>query len=131
MIERYWNADLIAKVLGVVFLIVGLVGFVPNPIIWETGYFEVNTAHNFVHIITGVILLAGAFMNAPVMIIRGVAILYTLVAIVGFAMPDTMWFGVLMNHADHWLHAALALVLLLLGFLTPIREPLTHVDVTR
>jgi hypothetical protein len=44
MIERRWNADLIAKVLGVVFLAVGLLGFTPNPLASETGLFQVNGA---------------------------------------------------------------------------------------
>ena len=51
--------------------------------------------------------------------------LYTIVAIVGFAIPDNALLGaVAMNMADHWLHAAFAAVLLLVGFVTPAHEPM-------
>jgi len=38
MIERHWNADLLAKIFGVVFLAVGLLGFAPNPIVSLLAY---------------------------------------------------------------------------------------------
>ncbi len=127
MIERHWNADLLAKIFGAIFIIVGLLGFVPNPVVSETGLFRVNDAHNYLHIATGIILLAGAFTKAPVITIRVIAIIYALVAIVGFAMPGPMMFDTFaMNMADRWLHAALAAVLLLVGFLTPAQERLGH-----
>ncbi len=126
MIERHWNADLLAKIFGLVFIVVGLVGFFPNPLVSETGVFRVNEMHNLVHIISGVILLAGAFAGAPVRTIRGMALLYLVVAVVGFAVPHDMLYGVAMNMADRWLHAALAAVLLLVAFVTPAHESMTH-----
>ena len=57
--------------------------------------------------------------------IRAIAVLYTIVAIIGFAIPDDMLFGVVaMNMADRWLHAAFAAALLLVGFMTPAHEPM-------
>lgn len=128
MIERRWNADLIAKIIGGVFIVVGLVGFVPNPVASETGFFQVNDAHNFVHILTGVALLAGAFLGAPARTIRVIAVLYAIIAVVGFMTTSDMLLGFIqMNAADRWLHAGLAVVLLAIGFSTPVEERVGHV----
>ena len=55
---RGWNADSLAKILGAIFIIVGILGFIPNPLVSYRGLFEVNTFHNIVHIVTGGILLS-------------------------------------------------------------------------
>jgi hypothetical protein len=125
MIERHWNADLLAKFFAFVFIVVGIVGFIPNPLVSETGVFQVNEAHNLIHIVTGLLFLAGAYFGQSAWTIRGIAVLYAIVAIIGFAMPENMLFGAIaMNMADRWLHAALAAVLLLVGFATPAHEPM-------
>ena len=57
------------------------------------------------------------------MTLRWIAVIYAAIAIIGFVTPDRMSFGVLeMNSADRWLHGALAVVLLLVGFVTPAQE---------
>jgi len=123
MIERHWNADLMATIFGLVFLAVGLVGFVQNPVVSETGVFRVNDAHNSLHIASGVVLLAGAFFKAPVTTIRVMAVLYSILTIIGFVITDRMLFGLIaMNVADRWLHLVIAVALLLVGFLAPARE---------
>jgi hypothetical protein len=123
MIERHWNADLLAKAFGALFIIVGLLGFAPNPLVSPGGVFEVDTAHNIVHLVTGILFLIGAYMGAPVTTIRVLAIVCALVALVGFIAPPEPLFGVMaMNLADRWLHLVLALVLLLVGFLAPMEE---------
>ncbi len=127
MIERHWNADLLAKIFGLVFIVVGIAGFFENPLVSETGIFRVNEAHTLVHIVTGALFFAGAYMGWSARAIRGIAVLYTAVAIIGFAIPDNMLFGVVaMNLADRWLHAALAGALLLVGFVTPAHEEMRH-----
>ena len=30
MIERHWNADLLAKIFGFIFILVGIAGFIPQ-----------------------------------------------------------------------------------------------------
>ncbi len=127
MIERHWNADVIATTLGIVFVAAGLLGFIPNPLVSDGGYFHVNTAHNAVHILTGVLLLASPSLGLPAMMIRLVAILYTVIAVLGFIAPDAASLGglIAMNHADHWLHAALAVVLLFVGFAKPMERSVT------
>ena len=127
MIESHWNADLLAKVFGLVFLLVGAVGFTVNPIVSAQGFFVVNDLHNWVHVATGVLFLLGAFLGAPVTTIRVIAVLYAIIAVFGFAFPDAGIFkGIQMNMADHWLHAGLAIILLLVAFLAPIEERLSH-----
>lgn len=42
-----------ALILGVVLLLVGILGFLPNPIVGETGYFGANLFQNILHIIAG------------------------------------------------------------------------------
>jgi hypothetical protein len=128
MIERQWNADVIANTFGAIFIILGLIGFVPNPLVSETGVFQVNGGHNLVHILTGVILLAGVYYGVPATVIRWIAGLYVVVAILGFLMPGDMLFGLIqLNDADRWLHLGLAAVMLVIGFLTPVTERVRHV----
>lgn len=127
MIERHWNAELLAYIFGAIFIVVGIAGFIPNPLVSETGVFQVNQAHNLIHVVTGLLFVAGAYFDRAVWTIRAIAVLYAIVAIVGFAIPDNMLFGAIaMNLADRWLHAALAAVLLLVGFMTPAHEPMRH-----
>ncbi|MBM3550842.1 MAG: DUF4383 domain-containing protein [Alphaproteobacteria bacterium] len=127
MIETRWNADFIATILGVVFVAVGLLGFIPNPLVSDVGYFQVNAAHNFVHLITGALLLLSPYVGLPVLAIRALAIVYSAVAVMGFIAPDVASLdgAIAMNHADHWLHAVLAVVLLAIGFTKPMERSVT------
>ena len=122
------NAKSAAMIFGVLFLIIGVLGFVPNPIISPTGYFEVNNLHNLFHIGAGIILLVGAYASAgafgPGMALRFIGAVYAILAVMGFFLPGNLIFGMIaMNMADHWLHAVLAIALLLAGFiLSPARR---------
>ena len=102
MIESHWNANFIATILGVIFVAVGLLGFIPNPLIYDGGYFHVNAAHNFVHLITGALLLLSPYFGVPVVMIRVLAIVYAAVAILGFVAPNVVELGglIAMNAAD-------------------------------
>ncbi len=127
MIETRWNADFIATILGVVFVAVGLLGFIPNPLVSDVGYFQVNAAHNFVYLITGALLLLSPYFGLPVLMIRTLAVAYTAIAVLGFIAPGVASLdgAIAMNHADHWLHAALAIVLLFIGFMKPMEHSVT------
>jgi hypothetical protein len=113
------NAKTAAVVLGIVFLAVGILGFFPNPLLSPTGLFVVNTAHNLVHLISGAVLLAGAYTTlGAALALKIVGAVYALVAVLGLVMGGPMLLGLMaMNTADHWLHVALALVILAAGFL--------------
>ncbi len=49
------NAKTAAIVIGVIFLAVGILGFFPNPLVSPTGLFAVNTVHNLIHIVSGLV----------------------------------------------------------------------------
>ena len=114
------TAKLAAIVLGIVFVLVGLLGFVNNPVL---GLFAVNTSHNLIHIISGLVLLAGAYSSlGSGLALKIVGIVYALIAIIGFFMVsvDGMLLGfITMNDADKWLHVVLAVVILAAGFGLP------------
>ena len=124
----------IAVAFGVVFLLVGILGFVPG--ITQDGHllgiFHVNPAHNMVHIITGIGAIACglASAHAAQLFFRIFGVVYGLVAILGFMAGDQALFGLIANNrADAWLHTAIAAVSLYLGF--GVREAATTLDERR
>ena len=122
------NAKTAAMVLGIVFLIIGALGFVPNPIVGENGIFLTNHTHDWVHIGTGIVILLGAYSPlGATLTLRVVGIVYAIVAVLGFVMPGDMLLGLAMNMADHWLHVVLAIVILYAGFGLPdvVKAPAT------
>ena len=113
-----------AILFGVVFLLVGILGFVPAATNNEMllGIFHVNFAHNIVHLASGaVFLLCGmAGAGASRTFFRIFGIVYALVAVLGFMKGDGLLLGLVSNNmADSWLHTALAAVMLFLGFAAP------------
>lgn len=116
-------AKTLAMVFGAVFVLVGLLGFVTNPLVGMDGIFETDMLHNVVHLLFGVILL-GVAMKAPAssskwLLILGVV--YLVLAALGFAMigEGGQLLGlVAMNSADHWLHVVLGVVLVAAGVAT-------------
>ena len=118
------DTRMIAIVLGVILIIAGIIGFIPNPIAYsENAIFTVNPAHNVVHIVSGAFLLAGAYTGlGSTMALRILGIVYVVVAILGFVSGD-MILGFIQNNAgDNWLHVVLAIVLLAAGFGLADRE---------
>jgi len=114
----------IAIAFGIVFIIVGILGFVsavtPNGLL--LGYFEVNPAHNVVHLATGVVALIVAFASEKAM--RLFFQIYALVALMGFFMGNQPLLGIVaINAADNWLHVLIAIVALYLGFGMKAAEP--------
>jgi hypothetical protein len=115
------NARLAAIVLGVVLVIVGLLGFIPNPIAYDdpTALFYVNTAHTLVHLVSGIFLLIGAWTAlGSVMALRILGIIYVVVAILSFLGDNSLAVLTFVSNstADAWLHVVVAVVLLGAGF---------------
>ena len=54
------NTRTVSLLFGCIFVAVGLLGFIPNPLVATDGIFAVNGIHNMVHIITGGVFLIGA-----------------------------------------------------------------------
>ena len=129
-IARYWMI-----VAGVALLGAGLIGFVPgNPVASAdpSAIFRVNTAHNLVHIVTGLLALGIAFgttgetlANATI----GFGVLDAVAAVLLFLDPTL--FGLFedapTNAADHVLHVALAVVSIALGVMARNRAGATAI----
>jgi uncharacterized protein DUF4383 len=117
----------LALLFGVVFLLIGILGFVPavGPNEMLLNIFHVNAAHNAVHLLTGVIaLVAGmAGVGASKTFFKIFGVVYGLVAVLGFVVGDGMLLGLISNNtADTWLHVGIAVVSLIIGF-APSGEP--------
>lgn len=102
--------------LGIIFIVIGIWGFIQNPIL---GLFLVNTSHNWVHLISGILAIAfaaGGALRAK-QFAKVFGVLYGLLAVVGFFMPRLHALGpVAMNRADDFLHLFFAVVFLYLGY---------------
>ena len=122
-------AKTMAILFGVVFLVVGILGFVPAVTKDQMllGIFHVNTAHNCVHLLSGVVaLLCGmSGVGASRWYFRIFGLVYGLVAVMGFMHmgQDTMLLGMVSNNdATTYLHVAIAAVSLILGFMPASAE---------
>jgi len=117
----------IALLFGVVFLLVGIAGFIPGittnygdlKFAGHTsdakllGLFEVSILHNIVHLAFGVagILLSRAARSAATYLLVG-GLIYAVVWIYGVATgEDSSANFVPLNTADNWLHLGVALVM--------------------
>lgn len=116
-----------AVLFGVVFLAIGILGFVPAVTKDEMllGIFHVNAAHNVVHLASGAVALFCGMsgLGASRMYFRIFGLVYAAVAVMGFLNPgDTMLLGLISNNtADTWLHVGIAAVSLILGFMPASR----------
>jgi hypothetical protein len=110
-----------AILFGIVFLLVGVLGFVPGITTGQMllGIFHVNAVHNLVHILSGAVALFTGLTStaAACTYFRVFGIVYALVAILGFLVGNGLLLGLISNNtADTWLHVVIALVALALGF---------------
>lgn len=127
-------AKTIATIIGIAFLLVGLIGFImPGP-----AGFHLSTAHNLIHLVSGAISLyfglKGTLAGARLFcLVFGAT--YGLLGIAGFLLgrpgqptmpdmsPDSRLFPVIPNvlelgTSDHTFHITLMIVYLLAGFMT-------------
>ncbi|PSG98101.1 hypothetical protein BRD56_02265 [Thermoplasmatales archaeon SW_10_69_26] len=51
----------VAKTFGYVFVAIGVLGFVPNPLVSADGLFQVNATHNIVHLLSGIVALVAGY----------------------------------------------------------------------
>lgn len=110
------------KLLGAVFILIGILGFVPalTPNGLLLNIFAVDTVHNIVHLLSGILALAFAARGTHMaqMFSKVFGIVYGLVAIIGLTSPTILGLFVV-NGADNVLHIVLAVVFLVLGFMNP------------
>jgi hypothetical protein len=109
---------LIAILFGIGFIFAGVAGFMPaftaNGELFNI--FEVDTMHNMVHIVSGVLAIMAStrykFTRLYFLVFGAV---YTLVAILGFARHGDL-FMMHVNLADNFLHLGIGIVSLFLGY---------------
>lgn len=117
----------IAVVFGAIFLVVGLLGFVPGVTVFATaggydrllGMFAVDATHNAVHVLTGVAAIAVGLTSevASRTYFKIFGVIYGVVALLGFGYGNAPLLGVMANNLpDAALHTVIAAVALLLGF---------------
>ena len=116
-----------AVLFGIVFLAIGVLGFVPGVTTDHMllGIFHVNVAHNVVHLLSGAVALFCGLssVSASRMYFRIFGVIYGLVAVMGFMVGDGMLLGLISNNtADTWLHVGIAAVSLILGFMPASNE---------
>ena len=118
-------AKTVCKILGVVFILVGLIGFV-SPGFLGT---HLSLTHNLVHLISGAVALYFGFaatLSAARLFCIIFGVVYGLLGICGFLLgdgPDRMFealagLGLHLGTMDHVVHILLSVVFLAGGFLT-------------
>lgn len=130
-------AKTVATAVGAVFLLVGILGFIPGITSnYDTmtfanhhsdakllGIFEVSVLHNIVHLLFGVAGLAAArnARHVPTYLFGGAAI-YLVLTIYGVVIDkESSANFVPVNSADNWLHIVLALGMAGLGYVVKKR----------
>lgn len=113
----------VSMAFGVVFLLIGLLGFVPGITSTDAdgmqlllGLFMVDPLHNAIHLLSGIAGLVGAMSTKYAKwYLVGFGAIYAVVTLVGFF--DQTIFGLMhVNMADNWLHLVLTVGLLGAGF---------------
>jgi hypothetical protein len=113
MKDKCRSAPCVAQFFGIVFIVVGLLGFLHNPIVGKHALFAANAAHNFLHIIVGAVLLASAKLGNSKMTLLVLGIVYILIGVLGYLMMKDKMFGLIaVNTADHYLHIVLGVFLI-------------------
>lgn len=109
-------ARLYAAVLGAVFVLVGILGFLGDTKLF--GIFEVNTVHNLIHLVSGAVALLAAWrgLGYARLYARVFGAIYALVTILGLVLGGDILGIIHVNAADNALHALIAIATLLVGF---------------
>jgi len=125
-----------ALIYGIVFLVIGIAGFIPAlktppqpgvDLAVDMGFgrllgiFPVNVLHNIVHLLFGIWGVAAyrSFSRAR-LYARAVAVVYAVLAVLGFFPVVNTLFGLVPLYGnDIWLHIVLAAIAVYFGFFAP------------
>lgn len=115
-------AKTVCKILGVVFLLVGVIGFAKSDLLGA----HLTPVHNVVHLVSGVIALYLGFagtLSAAKLFCLVFGVVYLALGILGMALgtpPDRTWMvGPLhLAQADHGIHVLLGIIFLAGGLFT-------------
>ena len=108
----------VAWVFAASFYVAAAIGFLPNPLVGDHGLFVTNTAHNVVHLLTGVgfTIVALAGPKASIVFMQAFGVIYALTGIIGFLATghggDAHLLGLVhVNTLDNFLHIGLGVVI--------------------
>jgi hypothetical protein len=120
-------AKTICKILGIIFILVGLVGFLPS----ARGLLgaHLSAVHNLIHLVSGAIALYLGFkgtLHAAKLFCLVFGIVYLLLGVVGFLLGDAMHDRMIiivsgrleLGTMDHIIHIALGAIFLIGALLT-------------
>lgn len=112
---------------GVILIVVGVLGFFPNPIVGPDGFVQTDNVHNVVHALTGLLAIALAYLMpndiGTAALLFGA--LYAVVFVATVVSPNLFGlFSVPVNTVDHVIHIGLAVVSLALGYMARGRTSL-------
>ena len=117
------TATSVAWVFAASFYAAAAIGFIPNPLLGPHGLFQTNTAHNLVHLLTGVgfTIVALAGPKASVVFMQAFGVIYLLTGVIGFLATGLDGDGHLLglvhlNNPDNFLHLGLGLVIGVAGW---------------
>ena len=130
------NARTFAVVFGVIYTLVGLLGFTASYTMADArllGLFPVNVLHNIVHLAIGLWGLAAyRSLTGAVAYARGLAIIYAVLTILGLIPATNRLFGLVPLYGnDIWLHALTAIIAAYFGWMAPQAEQLETIDASR
>jgi hypothetical protein len=128
-----------ALIMGIAFILVGILGFLPPAVSGPThtmgthhdhgellGLFPINALHNGFHVLSGIagVLLSRSIGGAR-LFSRALAIVYGLLTILGLLpAPMNTTFGMIPIYGhDIWLHGVIALAAAYFGFVASDRGP--------
>ena len=147
VVRRTTLAQQIARLFGIVFLLIGILGFIPgitsnfddfgfagsDSDAELLGLFQVSVLHNIVHLLFGVAGLAmSRTWESARTYLLGSGILYIVLLVYGLIVSQESNANFIpFNNGDDWLHAGLAIALLASYFLTNRDRDTASGDVRR
>ena len=109
------------KIFGIVMVFIGILGFIPGVTERDLflGVFRVNPLLNFIHLGTGLLAYFSGRIGYALsrFMFQLVGVIYAFLGILGFAQSGKHILRVIANNmADSWLHVAVAVFCLFMGF---------------
>lgn len=120
------NTRTASIIIGVIFLLVGIMGFFPNTVIGDShdATFHADATHSIVHIVSGVLFLlvalaspanAGMFLKIFGLVYLGLGVWGA--ATIGTEEMTTLLGFLHVNKEDNYLHIGLGVIIFLAGML--------------
>ena len=128
-----WTANrIVALVIGIVFLIIGILGLILHTTSGTIFGFQVDLVHNLVHLVTGILGIAAAYTGWSRLFNQVFGIIYLALGILGL-FPGVYFAGRLLgimhvNGADNLLHLIVGVVASVVGFLVQEHDTGTTID---